>query len=145
MKIESQILIFILILNLSVLMVTDLGDLGVIPGVTYTQQLNATGTRTDIQERFNATDEMETWEPETQTGVISILGDLIGGVAFFFKQIIWVVAGFPIFLWDLGAVYITDTTGLLVWGVISGTIAAVFSIYMCWFVFQIITSREVNQ
>ena len=143
MKIESGILIFILILNLSVLLVTDLGRLGVVPGVGNTQQLNATGTRDDYEDRFNATNIIRTWEPPTIN--IPIVGDVFGALMFFFDQITFIVAGFPIFLWDLGAVYITDATGLLVWQAISGTIAAVFVIYMSWFIIQLISGRVMNE
>jgi len=73
------------------------------------------------------------------------VGDVFGALMFFFDQITFIVAGFPIFLWDLGAVYITDATGLLVWQAISGTIAAVFVIYMSWFIIQLISGRVMNE
>lgn len=145
MRIESTILIFVLILNLSVLMVTNLGRLGVIPGAgpSGVQQLNATGTTEQFEERFNATYIIRQWEPPTVS--IPIVGDVFGGLMFLWDQITFIVAGFPIFLWDLGAVYITDATGLFVWQVISGTLAVIFSIYMSWFVIQLITGRVINE
>ena len=146
MRIESQMLIFVLILNLSVLMVMDLGSLGVIPGVVYTQQLNATGTREQYEERFNATsliDPNTGWTPPTVS--IPIVGDVFGGLMFFFKQVLFIIAGFPLWLLSLGQTYITDALGLLVWNVICGTISVIFSIYMSWFIFQLISGRVTNE
>lgn len=143
MKTESGLLIFVLILNLSVMLVTDLGRLGVIPGATRVQQLNATGTTDDYTERFNATYIIREWNPPAID--IPIVGDIVGALAFMFDQIQFIIIGFPIFLWDLGAVYITDSTGLAVWQAISGTIAAVFAIYMSWFIIQLITGRITNE
>jgi hypothetical protein len=143
LKTETTILIFILILNLTVLMIADLGDAGVIPGLSYTKHLNATGTSEQFEERFNATDVIEEWEPPTVT--IPIIGDVFGALMFLWKQITFVIAGFPIFLWDLGAVYIETDAGLDVWRIICTTIGLIFSIYMCWFIFQLISGRITNE
>jgi len=120
----------------------DLGSLGVIPGMGYTQQLNATGTTEQYAERFNATTIMVIWKPPTIN--IPIIGDVFGGLMFFFTQILFIIAGFPIWIVSLGQAYITDATGLLVWNVIAGTISAIFGIYMSWFIIQLITGRVLN-
>jgi hypothetical protein len=146
LRIESQILIIVLIMNLTVLMIMDLGSIGAIPGVVYMQQLNATGTTTQYQERFNASaiiDPRTGWNPPTVS--IPIIGDVFGGLMFFFKQVAFIIAGFPLWLLSLGNTYITDTNGLLTWNIIAGTISAIFGIYMSWFIIQLITGRVLNE
>lgn len=146
MRTEATILIFVLILNLSTLMVMDLGSLGVIPGAVDVKQLNATGSYSLYEERFNATaivDPTVGWTAPTVD--IPIIGDVFGGFMFFVKQILFIIAGFPIWLYYFGEAFIPTGIGLAVWGVISTVLSIIFGIYTSWFLIQFITGRIINE
>lgn len=145
MRVETQIILFILILNISTILVTSLGDLGVIAGVSFNKPSNATtGNYTQYEQQFNASDTMKTWEQPV--GTLTLLGDLWGGLQFFFKMIAFVFVGFPYMLWTLGDAFIMEgTVEMLVWQAITGALTAIFGIYMSFYIIQLITGRQMNE
>ena len=139
MRLQTQILVFMICLNLATTVVVQLG----VPGTGYTQPSNSTGTATQYEQRFNATEMGGNWQA-TNYG-IPIIGDIFGAFYFFFNCIKFLLAGFPIMLWWIGDNFITDPAGRIAYGILITPIIALFAVMMGMYIIEFIGGRYLNE
>ena len=139
MRVQFQILIFVACLNLATGMVIELS----LPGTEYVQPSNPSNV-TEYQEHFNATEVAESWESTPFSG-IPIVGDIFSGFQFMFRNVQYLIAGFPMFLSWIGSSFITDPLALTAYNTIIAVLYAVFCITMSVFVIEFISGRYMTE
>jgi hypothetical protein len=137
-RLQFQILLFIACLNIAVGMVMALG----LPGSAYFGSTNSTGSSGDYEERFNASKTAEQWSA-TSYG-IPVIGDIFGGLYFFFNNVRFLIDGFPTLLTWIKDCYIVDVAGRIAFDVVANGLRAVFAIMMAVFMIELITGRYMN-
>lgn len=129
MKLQFQILLFIMCLNLATGLVIALS----LPGTEYVQAQNP-GTATDYESTFNATEVGGSWGATPFYG-IPVIGDIFAGFQFLFTHISFLIDGFPEFLTWISDSYITDASGRVAFTVITNALRAVYAVLICfWFI-----------
>lgn len=135
MKWQTEIILFIICLNLATGVVTELG----IPGtsaVSPSPQADAS----DYESHFDV-EEVAEWKSQPFSG-IPILGDVYFAFSTFSRMVSYIFVGFPVFLYSLGDNFITDPEGLVAFQIIAGAIGALFAVVMCLFLLWFISGRE---
>lgn len=129
MRIQFQILLFILCLNLATGLVISLS----LPGTEYVQS-QSPGEPTDYESHFNATDIGEKWQYPSNFG-LPFFGDIIGGFTFLFQNVHFLIDGFPILLTWVSDSYITDASGRNAFSIIANVLRAIYAVLMSmWFI-----------
>lgn len=129
MKLQFQILIFVLCLNLATGLVIALN----LAGTEYVQAQNPTNA-TDYESTFNATDIGGSWGATPFLG-IPVIGDIFAGFQFLFTHIQFLIDGFPMFLTWIGDTYITDAGGRTSFTIIANAFRAIYAVLMAmWFI-----------
>lgn len=141
MKIQFQIMLFMICLNLATGMAMELGNLGAVP-LGDVQATNP-GNSSDYESHFNATEVAKKWT-WTDYGV-PILGDIFSAFDIVFRTIEYVIAGFPLFLMWIGETFIVDATALLAYNIVVGTLSALFYILMFFYAIEFISGRYHSQ
>lgn len=135
MRIQWKILLFIVCLNLA----TGLTIALALPGTEYVQPANPSNA-SDYEEHFNATDIAEGWEATPYSG-IPIIGDIFSGFQFLWRNIQYLVDGFPMFLTWISDTYLVDASARLSFLIITNALRAVYAILMSLMVIEFITGR----
>ena len=139
MKWQSEIIIFIIFLNLATGLATA-PELG-FPGTTYVQPGQATNA-SQYESQFNATEIAKGWSFPPTIG-IPVIGDIWSGFSFLVRMITYTIVGFPLFLGYLGDSFITDAAALAAWNIIKTVIVACFSVMMALYFVWFISGRDV--
>lgn len=143
MRVQNQIVIFILCLNVALAMVDAFGS-AVIPGTGYgysgppSDNGSALGTYTS---EYNATDVAANWQPPS---VLTAIGDIVWSLPKFFIIMLDIVAGFPLLLIRIGAMFAFDATAGATWLVFCGGLGAIFGYMMVTFILELISGRPLN-
>jgi len=134
MKVQFQIIFFILCLNLSMYLVHQLGIAG-------TQNMPATETISpeQIKSKYDMKNMTENWQPSIN--IVPIIGDIFSAAQTLFTHIYWIVAGFPLFLRSLGDMFITDPAAHTAYNYITGAIEALFIFLMSFWIIEFIGGR----
>lgn len=135
MRLQFQILLFIACLNLATGMVIALG----LPGTDYVQAQNPSNA-SEYEEHFNATEIAEGWGATPYSG-IPIVGDIFTGFHFFFRNIQYLLDGFPMFLTWISDTYIIDATAKTSFSIIANVLRAIFAILMTMLLIEFISGR----
>jgi len=129
MRLQFQILLFILCLNLATGLVISLS----LPGTEYVQAQNPSNA-TDYESTFNATEIGGSWGATPFYG-IPVIGDIFAGFQFLFTHIHFLIDGFPMFLTWISDSYLTDAGGRTAFNIIANSLRAVYAVLMCmWFI-----------
>lgn len=137
MKWQTEIILFIIALNLATGLVCELHA----PGTEYVYPSNPEST-TDYEGHYNASEIAEGWTSRPFSG-IPLIGDIFYGFQTFFRLVSYVFVGFPTFLYTFGDYFITDPAGLGAYHLIVGSITAMFFVVMAFYVVWFISGREV--
>ena len=137
MKWQSEIILFVICLNLATGLVVELG----LPGTAYVSP-SPTSDAEDYESHFNATEIAEGWT-FPPTVAIPIVGDIWSGFSFLTRMITYVIAGFPLFLQYLGDSFITDASAQTAWTAISTVLVALFAVAMATYFIWFISGRDV--
>jgi len=142
MKTQTIFLFVLLALNLTctlgfALQTTDGEPL--IPGTGYTHPLNATGDFEAYDERFNATELQEEWNPEPFSGIF-ILGDLFSGESQVWKTFGFLIDGVPTMLTWTGSFLPTSQD---VFTLIANVIRIISMAMLVTLLLELISGREL--
>lgn len=139
MKVQFQILIFIACLNLATGMVIALG----LPGTEYVQATSPSNV-SEYEDYFNATAVAESWESTPFSG-IPIVGDIFSGFQFLFRNIQYLIDGFPMLLNWMSDTFIVDASAKTAFAIIINVLRAVYAITMFVFVIEFISGRYMTE
>lgn len=135
MKLQFKILVYMAIINLTSGMAIALA----LPGTEYVQGQNPSNA-SDYESHFNATEIAEGWGATPFSG-IPIIGDIFSGFQFLWRNLQYLIDGFPMFLTWLGDTYITSASGQTAFFIITNVIRAVFAILMSVLAIEFISGR----
>jgi hypothetical protein len=146
MRIQSQIIIALIILNACIAAYDGFGALGLIPEYAYVHQLNQTQLTPDegLVQYGNASEIAEDWSQNPPT-VIGVIGDIVGSLPTYFKIIIDVIAGFPMLIIQIADAFALDTvtaSAILVFATLFGT---PFGFLMVSYIIELISGRTLNE
>lgn len=136
MKLQFQILIFMVILNVVTGVVIALE----LPATAFSQPLDGSGDVDDYEGRFNATDIADRWSSNPFSG-IPVVGDIFGGLYLFFDQIRFLIDGFPMFLDWVSYSYLTDVSGQTAFNHIANVFRIIYAVVIAVFMIEFITGR----
>lgn len=138
MKVQTLALLFIVCINLCVTMAISLE----LPATEYMSPLQGGGNSTDYQDQFNSTEVAANWQADRESG-LPIVGDIFGGVYFFFNNWEFMVSGLSyVFRW-IGDSYLTTATMRTAFDTIANVILAIYAILMAMFLIYLISGREL--
>ena len=137
MKWQSEIIFFVICLNLATGLVMELN----VAGTDIVAPSNPTNA-SEYEEHFNATEIAGGWT-FPPTVAIPIIGDIWSGFSFLARMVTYVIVGFPLFLGWLGDSFIIGAEALAAWNILKTTILAVFSIVMAMYFIWFISGRDV--
>ena len=140
MRIQFQILLFFVCLNLATGMVIALE----LPGTEYVQPAKPEMSAEDYEAHFNATETAEGWGATPILG-IPVIGDIFSGFQFLFNNIRYLIDGFPMFLAWVSDTYIIDAGAQTAFGYITNALRAIYAILMSIFVMEFISGRVVTE
>jgi len=135
MRLQFQILLYIVCLNLTTGMVIALG----LPGTEYVQAQNPSNA-TQYEEHFNATDLAQRWRSQGDWG-IPIVGDIFSAFELLIRNIQYLLDGFPMFLQWISDTYIADANARTSFFIISNVLRAIFAILMSMLLIEFISGR----
>lgn len=138
MRVQFQILLFMVCLNLTVGMAIALAT----PGIEYVQPTSPSNPE-DYEQHFNATEVASGWKSTPFSG-IPIIGDIFSAFQFLVRNLQFLLDGFPMFLTWISDTYITTAEGALAFAVISNVLRAVYAILMFFFIIEFISGRPVS-
>ena len=139
MRVQMQILIFLACLNLS----TGLAIALAVPGTEYVQAENPSNV-SDYETHFNATEVAEAWGATPFSG-IPVIGDIFSGFQFMFRNIQYLIDGFPMLLQWISDTFIVDATAKTAFTIIMNVMRALFAITMSIFVIEFISGRYMTE
>lgn len=137
MKIQWQILLYIIIANLVVGAVVMLN---LAHANDYVQPYTTGVNATEYEEHFNATDIAKGWDPSPFEG-LPIVGDIFAGFDFLWQMIGYLTDGLPTLLIWIRDSYITTAGGLDAFEMIANVIRAVEAVLITTFVIEFISGR----
>ncbi len=137
MRVQTQILFYVLCINVASIIAVTLQ----VPGVAYSQNMSTgLGSLEDIVGKFNATDVGSRF---SQNPLLGFLDTVVGAANFIFATVPYLFFGYAIILQWIGAVFIQDAAGQTAYNVLVDALVAVFSFLMfVWFV-EIISGRQL--
>lgn len=135
MKLQFEILFFIICLNLAVGLILGLN-------LANSQSILNPVNGTDLETQFNATKIGQEWR-SSPIG-IPIIGDIFSGFQFLLRNIQFLLDGFPLLM-----TYIADTitdvgakNGFLLF---ANALRGIYAFLMFWFVIEFISGRQVTE
>jgi len=134
-KTQFAALILIVCLNLSTGLIIALS----LPGTEYVQATNPSNA-SEYEEHFNATETAEGWGATPFSG-IPVIGDIFSGFQFLFRNLQYLIDGFPMLLTWMSDTYIVDASAKTAFLVITNVMRAIFAILMFTFVIEFISGR----
>lgn len=138
MKVQFQILLFMICLNLSVGLVLALE----LPGTEYVEMHPSTNT-TDYESHFNATQIAEDWGATPFAG-IPVIGDIFSGFQFLYRNFQYLVDGFPMFLDWVSFSFIGDADARASFLLIQWALRGVYAVSISIFVIEFISGRYMT-
>jgi hypothetical protein len=146
LRIQSQIIIALIILNACIAAYDGFGVLGLIPEYAYIHPLNQTQlTPEQGMVRYgNASDIAADWSQNPPT-VIGVIGDVVGSLPTYFKVLIDIFAGFPMLIIQIASAFALDTVSsaaILVFATLFGT---PFGFLMVSYIIELISGRTLNE
>lgn len=139
MRSGYQITLYLLIFNL----ICGFMYAASVPATSRSNILTGTGSSSDYQERFNATEFMERTEPEASTA-FTFVGHIWGGLQLVWNAIRFTLFGFPTMLSQIGG-QIQDPTAASTFSDMANILYAVIGfIYFLW-LYQLLTGRRVEE
>lgn len=137
MKWQSEIMFFVICLNLATGLVVELG----LPGTDYVNPSNPTNA-SEYESHFNASEIAEGWTfPPTVS--IPIIGDIWSGFSFLVRLVTYVIVGFPLFLGWIGDSFLIGAEAVTAWNILKTTLIAIFSVVMAMYFVWFISGRDV--
>lgn len=137
MRIQWQILLYLIILNLSIGLVIGLGVAGTeYFEPTYSENFDAEA----YEEQFNATAVASGWRATPFSGV-PIVGDIFAGFNFLWQMLGYMADGLPTLLTWLGNSFISDSSGITAFTLIANALRAVYAILITTFLIEFISGR----
>jgi len=137
MKVQFQILLFMVCLNLATGLIMELG----LPGTEYVQGTKPSDA-SDYEEHFNATETAEAWRATPYSG-IPIIGDVFSAFQIMWRSIQYLVVGFPLFLYWVGDNFIIDASARASFNVIVVTLVAIEGILITFFIIEFVSGRII--
>jgi len=140
MKLQFEILFFIVCLNLAIgsMILLDLG------GANTIMVSNPYVSATELETHHNASSLADSWQSEPFSGV-PILGDLFAGFDFLFRNIRYLLDGFPSLLSWIGESLIVDASARFGFMVLANVLRGLFAILMTWLVIEFISGRGMTR
>lgn len=138
MRVQFQILAFIVCLNLAVGLSIALG----LPGTGYVQA-TAPSNATEYEEHFNATEIAQGWGATPYSG-IPVIGDIFSGFQFLWRNLQYLIDGFPMLLTWISDTYIIDAGAQTAFNIIANALRAVYALLITIFVIEFITGRVMT-
>lgn len=135
MRIQFQILAFIVCLNLAVGLSIALG----LPGTEYVQATNPSNA-SEYEGHFNATEIAEGWGATPYSG-IPVIGDIFSGFQFLWRNLQYLIDGFPLLLTWISDTYIIDAAGQTAFAIIANALRAIYAVLITILVIEFITGR----
>lgn len=137
MRIQTQVIFYVLCVNVAVIIVLHLN----VPGVSYASGLsNGLGSIADIQGRFNATD---IGNRLGQNPVLGFLDFLSSGVSLLAGYIGYFLFGFAAVLSWFGPMFIQDAAGLAAYNFLVGVFGAVFGLLIVIWLIEFVSGRQL--
>lgn len=137
MKWETEIIIFVMCLNLSTGLIVELGA----PGTDYVSPVSSENA-SDYEGHYNITEIAKGWET-SRINQYGLLGDVVYAFNTFFRLVSYVFVGFPVFLYSLGDNFLTDEAGIIAYHSICVAIGALFFVVMAFYIVWFISGREL--
>jgi len=142
MRLQTTILFYIMCLNLACWLALN----------PYTQILttwavvpwNPSVNATEYETHFNATEIADLWQATPFLG-IPVVGDIFSGLHFLSTIVIYLFAGFPIFLYWVGDAFIVDSTARLSYNAFVVVLTALFGVLMSFWMIEFISGRPLNE
>jgi len=146
LRIQSQIIIALIILNACIAAYDGFEALGLIPEYAYIHPLNQTQLTPDegMVQFGNASDIAADWSQNPPT-VIGVIGDIVGSLPTYFKVLIDIFAGFPMLIIQIASAFALDTVSsaaILVFATLFGT---PFGFLMVSYIIELISGRTLNE
>jgi hypothetical protein len=135
-KVQWEILLFMVILNLVVGLVVALQ----VPGTYYTQPLTTGTDASDYESHFNATEIATSWKATPFSG-IPVIGDIFGGFNFLWQTMGYILDGFPTLLTWISDSYVTTADGQTAFWVMANVIRAIEALLISMFLIEFISGR----
>lgn len=136
MRVQWEIMLFIICLNLSIGAVIALE----VPGTEYVKAAYNGMTIDEYETNFNATELAIGWQSSPFSG-IPMVGDIFAGFNFLWQNIAYLVDGFPALLNYLDYTFITTEEGHLAFLIIQMILRALYAILVSMFVIEFISGR----
>lgn len=139
MKIQFQILLFLVCLNLGIGLVFTLG----LPGTEYVgggMPENPAQSPGNYESHFNATDMAGKWSANPLQGV-PIIGDIYSAFQFFVVNWRFLIDGFPTFITWVGDMLIVDAGAKWAFIIFANVLRAIYAILMFVFFVEFIGGR----
>jgi hypothetical protein len=137
-KTQFTVLLFLACLNLSMGMIIALN----VPGTEWVQATNPSNA-SDYEGHFNATEIAEGWGSTPFSG-IPIVGDIFSGFSFLFRNIRYLIDGFPMLLTWISDSYIIDASAKTAFAIITNVLRAIYAILMSVFFIEYISGRYLT-
>jgi len=142
MKTQFTFLLVILCVNISAFMVMNTmktDGTPIVPGVQYVQPINASGSISDYEKRFNTTETVDEWSASPFSG-IPIIGDLFTGLSQFYDQFKFLMDGIPALLDWFGSFLPVQATTFTV---IAWAVRIITGIMFVTLVIEFVSGREL--
>lgn len=139
MRVQMQILLFMACLNLS----TGLAIALAVPGTAYVQATNPSNV-SEYESHFNASEVAESWGATPFSG-IPVIGDIFSGFQFLWRNIQYLIDGFPMLLQWISDTFIVDATAKTAFAVIMNVMRALFAISISIFAIEFISGRYMTE
>ena len=142
MQTQWKILLFIVCLNLATGMCIALA----LPGTAYVSAnmpTNPASNASAYESHFNATEVSKGWEATPFSG-IPIIGDIFSGFDFLWRNLRFLIDGFPTFLNWISDTYLVDASARAAFSIISNGLRAMFAILMSIWVIEFISGRYMT-
>jgi len=111
-----------------------------LPGTEYIEAANPTKDVTEYEKTFNATEIAAGWGANPFQGII-VVGDIFSTFQFLWRNIRFLLDGFPIFLQWISDTYIIDANARTSFLIISNVLRAIFAILMTMLLLEFISGR----
>lgn len=138
MKLGFQVVLYVLCLNLGFGLVSELQ----IGGSSDSNPVIGTGDPAEYADRFDP----DRLANGTQTNFltdVSTYASIISGLLLAVKTVSWLLTGFPAFLFSLGGA-INDPSARLAYDAVCGVILAILNFVVFFWLYQLLTGREVQ-
>ena len=139
MKVQYQIILFVICLNLAFGLAFELG----LPGTEYSQGQTPISAQ-EYQETFNATEVGKGWASNPFLG-IPVIGDIFGGFQFLYKHIHFFIDGFGMFLNFVGDTFLVDSAGRAAFMLIADGFRALWAFLLVFLFIEFISGRYFSE